>query len=471
MSWLYIQLVGENNSLLTLCVTFGCSLLIPRSTPCFRLTQLSIPMSAYNNAFFCVVTPPEERTHSTWCDHRKKQYCAMKTALILLDLHPNFSADAETSCWSLPDAAPLNWLCPWSHNYMHHFCDYKQLFETAKCANVCKADKVKNILMYRWSELHWNWDGGLWSKNVFTVYFFHISLPVYPYVFLAHLSVVHWFIQPLSTRALIFSVFLFLLQRELPFFLTFFSLSFYLFHTRTLKTHRDTHTHARTHTRAHTHTLICSFSLNLWLWDQCLPQVGWVWVILLHRVGELKGRPVAYWVKFYVHLNSPRMFSVFEKHWMGVRLDHFSYPAKIWGEDLVLRSEMKIAQRFRREGLQCGDENDQPALMLAILASMLISYSECILNTEKLRNLSYFQQVADFFHWFICFSYWRTHSWRNKSHGAPNFRSYLTTCWVKCTVVLCSLYCHSHVIRDTQHSNRSWHTRKHQQEWHVCVLG
>lgn len=178
----------------------------------------------------------------------------MKTALILLDLHPNFSADAETSCWSLPDAAPLNWLCPWSHNYMHHFCDYKQLFETAKCANVCKADKVKNILMYRWSELHWNWDGGLWSTNVFTVYFFHISLPVYPYVFLAHLSVVHWFIQPLSTRALIFSVFLFLLQRELPFFLTFFSLSFYLFHTRTLKTHRDTHTHARTHTRAHTHT-------------------------------------------------------------------------------------------------------------------------------------------------------------------------------------------------------------------------
>lgn len=64
----------------------------------------------------------------------------------------------------------------------------------------------------------------------------------------------------------------------------------------------------------------------------------------------------------------------------------------------MLRSEMKIAQRFRREGLQCGDENDQPALMLAILASMLISYSECILNTEKLRNLSYFQQVADFFH-------------------------------------------------------------------------
>lgn len=61
----------------------------------------------------------------------------------------------------------------------------------------------------------------------------------------------------------------------------------------------------------------------------------------------------------------------------------------------MLCSEMKIAQRFRREGLQRGDENDQPALMLAILASMQISCSELILIMQKLRNLSYFQQVAD----------------------------------------------------------------------------
>lgn len=64
----------------------------------------------------------------------------------------------------------------------------------------------------------------------------------------------------------------------------------------------------------------------------------------------------------------------------------------------MLCTEMKIAQRFRREGLQCGDENDQPALMLAILTSMQISFIELILNMEKVRNLSYFQQVADFFH-------------------------------------------------------------------------
>ncbi len=65
-------------------------------------------------------------------------------------------------------------------------------------------------------------------------------LPVFLYLLLPHLSVVHWFIQPLSICvSFIFSVFLFLPQRELPLFLTFFSLFFYLFHR---------HTHTRTHT-------------------------------------------------------------------------------------------------------------------------------------------------------------------------------------------------------------------------------
>lgn len=75
----------------------------------------------------------------------------------------------------------------------------------------------------------------------------------------------------------------------------------------------------------HAHTLMCSLSLNLWLGDQCLPQVGWLWVILLHSVGGLKGRAEAYWVKLHVHLNVPRIVLGFESHKMGIRLDGFSY--------------------------------------------------------------------------------------------------------------------------------------------------